>query len=780
MIHIFDKSETLQAVIPLSDVIEDTRKETLQNGAHTYEFTVPSDLPEGFSIEEEGLAVIEDLDGHFLEFRIKEVDTNKKRKTVSAESTHLELRGDILRPTSMTGTATQWLDTILAEQSRWQRGIVESVESRTHDFDEYPTLLKSEQTMRKDFVLEPRYRVKKSGSKIAARYIDWLQRRGAETGKEFVYKKDIKGLRRIGNTKEMVTALIGLGKTDENGDYLTFKDVTASDKPAGQDWVGDSDALQQWGIRQPDGTLGHVFGKYENPDETSASGLLDQTRAELKRRIGSKLTYEMDVVLLERISGYEHESVRLGDTVGIKDETFTPAILLEARVIDIKRSKVDKAKDKVVLGDYREITPNTYAFIQNVQSRLFRKEGVIDSKTRYVRSTTAPTDTTVIWVDTSVTPNIAKTYDGTAWTKATPTEAAEVQAEKTVSRGTTAPSDTTVLWLDTSVTPNVLKRYDGTAWVKATPTLADEIAESTARKWAGESGADVTGNNTANNTSNVGGTAATTVESNANNSIQDGTSYDGASLSSTGGFQSLRSDGLVRMIGNATEGFVIQNRAATTDPWEDVFFVDTNGNVKFSGGLEGATGEFSGNLTSDSVFVGSSGSPSLYLKDYNSAGDFIGWSEITSGVSGETLEFSHVTSGMISEQLFQMIFDTIYADFKGDLTVDGKITVESWNSVTFQNGWSAFNSTSYPVDYYKDVMGIVRTRGLITGGASETVAFNLPAGYRPAYDKYPICLVYDGTNYVTGRLLINTAGDVKPLFSTENYVSLDGIQFRAG
>ncbi|WP_025324512.1 hypothetical protein [Deferrisoma camini] len=46
---------------------------------------------------------------------------------------------------------------------------------------------------------------------------------------------------------------------------------------------------------------------------------------------------------------------------------------------------------------------------------------------------------------------------------------------------------------------------------------ADEINESATRKWAGESGADVTANNTAADTANVAGTAAATVRDNAAN-----------------------------------------------------------------------------------------------------------------------------------------------------------------------------------------------------------------------------------------------------------------------
>ncbi len=49
--------------------------------------------------------------------------------------------------------------------------------------------------------------------------------------------------------------------------------------------------------------------------------------------------------------------------------------------------------------------------------------------------------------------------------------------EIAIHRGATAPSDTTKLWVDISVTPNVWKRWTGTAWVKATPTELDEIAD---------------------------------------------------------------------------------------------------------------------------------------------------------------------------------------------------------------------------------------------------------------------------------------------------------------
>lgn len=74
---------------------------------------------------------------------------------------------------------------------------------------------------------------------------------------------------------------------------------------------------------------------------------------------------------------------------------------------------------------------------------------------------------------------------------------AQIGAEKAVHKGTTAPADTTKLWIDTNTTPNVWKQYNGTAWVKVTPTTAGEVgAIPTAEKGtaSGVATLDTTGN----------------------------------------------------------------------------------------------------------------------------------------------------------------------------------------------------------------------------------------------------------------------------------------------
>ena len=68
-----------------------------------------------------------------------------------------------------------------------------------------------------------------------------------------------------------------------------------------------------------------------------------------------------------------------------------------------------------------------------------------------------------------------------------------------------------------------------------------------------------------------------------------------------------------------------------------------------------------------------------------------------------------------------------------DLSANDTITTTSftpvWTTVTYQNAWATAGT---PAAYWKDPHGFVHLRGRISGGATGTVAFTLPVGYRPS------------------------------------------------
>lgn len=489
---------------------DDKQVERLDEALLTYEFSCPEDRPEAREITGEDLIAVRDLDGYFVLFVAKEITEEsgeQPTKRVFCENAALELGGKYVRPQTFSGvTAEQALNVVL-DGTRWQLGNVEWLGTRDIVVKDYMTVIALLHEMRKAFAGEFRYRVTVEGNKITGRYIDLLARRGQDTGKRFEYAKDTKGIKRIENTEEIATALIGLGKADDKGVKLTFKNVSWSkangdpaDKPLGQDWVGDDEAFQIWA---KDGR--HIEGIFEDNEETDPTRLLQKTWDALQERKNSKYTYEVDAVLLERVAGLEHEAVRLGDTVRVIDRTFDPPLTLEARVVELERSYSDPSRDKVVLGYYRERLTSTAKVIADLQALISQKEGIWETAGETItKGSTPPASPEVddLWLDTSVTPNVWKRWDGNQWVKATPTDAAEVgaetpagaqakadqaesnanaytgqYAEKKITRSATAPASPSAgdIWVDTSTMPPIWWYWDGTAWKKMTRTAFSEL-----------------------------------------------------------------------------------------------------------------------------------------------------------------------------------------------------------------------------------------------------------------------------------------------------------------
>ena len=118
---------------------------------------------------------------------------------------------------------------------------------------------------------------------------------------------------------------------------------------------------------------------------------------------------------------------------------------------------------------------------------------------------------------------------------------------------------------------------------------------------------------------------------------------------------------------------------------------------------------------------------------------------------------------------------------------------------SFLNDWVQFGlvSTDYPVTYWKDGFGVVHlSGGLKDGTVSDGVAsvpiFTLPAGYRPATVQYvPVVSTGGAPDYVpvggayleicgAASFCAGHAGEVAVFGADNDYVSLDGITFRAG
>jgi phage minor structural protein len=530
VIFLLDRDEKVQAIFTNNGspgscpYYDDVLKEDLSTGTATYEFKIPSNHEKADLVQEGYYIVRKDLDGNLRMFtimQIEETHAEQSEKYIYAEDAGLELINDIVRPNNYESKNIDEALDIVLQDTRWNRGETDYLGVQNFKFEDYPTVLNALQQLAQIYGGELRFRVEMKNGKVVGRYVDMLQQRGTDTKKRFVYNKDIESIKRTVDMTELVTALIGIGSGDSDGNYTTFKTVDYDkskgapfDKPLGQDWVGDEDALQRYGVQGK-----HIFGVFQY-ETNSPTDLLNATWNELQKRKNPKITYELDVALLERLSGLEHEKVRLGDTVYVIDETFSPPLYLEARVIQLETSFSDPTKDKCVLGNFKIAKSNITAEMRALQSKLLKKEltwdeakaradeaiaNALDAQNIANTANQAATAAQETANNALNTANTAQQTANTAQQVANTAQQVANTAQQTannalnvandaqetaneaiqqvqykeiaIPKQPTPPENPQIndLWIDTSVTPNVLKRFDGTTWVKITPTTASEV-----------------------------------------------------------------------------------------------------------------------------------------------------------------------------------------------------------------------------------------------------------------------------------------------------------------
>ena len=362
------------------------------NGENVFIFTVPANHPDSQYVVEGNLVAFKDLDNNWQLFEIKRVNDihgDGLTRTAFCEHAFYELIDDFIedkRPYNVS--ATYALEQALAG-TRWQVGHVDDLGLNSVNFY-YESVLSALQKIANTWGGELQFRIAVVGNTIAARYVDLLSARGAETGKQFVYSKDIKSIEREVDLTQVVTALYGRGKGEQieegYGRRITFEDVEWStakgdpvDKPLGQKWVGDPEALARWG--RPGGR--HRFGVFEDSEEEDPAVLLQKTWEELQRRKNPRITYKLDVADLERLTGYEHEKVRLGDTVRVIDRAFSPELLVEARVIEIQRDLLQPENTKITLGNFAPSIVDETIKQEQIRQTVSDRQGVWDRANQF-------------------------------------------------------------------------------------------------------------------------------------------------------------------------------------------------------------------------------------------------------------------------------------------------------------------------------------------------------------------------------------------------------------
>ncbi|MGX5768813.1 phage tail spike protein [Bacillus cereus] len=463
ILHVVDfKTDQIISAIQPKDYWADNRHWEIKNNIDMLEFKTFDGTPHAVTLQQQNLVLKEVRDGRIVPYVINnevEKESTDRSLTVHASGAWVQIaKDDIIKPQRIESeTVNTFIDIALAE-SKWQRGITDYSSFHTMTIDEFIDPLTFLKKIAALFELEIQYRVEVFGSQITGWYVDMIKKRGRETGKEVTLGKDLIGIRRIEHSRDICTALVGFVRGE--GDKL----ITIESINNGLLYITDSDSFQRWNAH---GKHKFCFYTPETEDQNmTPQRLMTLMKTELKKRVNSSVSYEVEAQSIGRIFGLAHELINEGDTIRIKDTGFTPKLYLEARVIAGDESFTDPTQDKYVFGDYREITdPNEELrkIYNRILGSLGNKQELIDQLDKLVK-------------DANETASNAKKESEAAKTLAEKVQENlknnTVEIIEAKNPPTTGLKPYKTLWRDISNgKPGILKIWTGAAWESVVPDV---------------------------------------------------------------------------------------------------------------------------------------------------------------------------------------------------------------------------------------------------------------------------------------------------------------------
>ena len=379
MIYLFNQTEELIDVIDKASLAEFTHTIEL-NQFDRSSFEIPVDYKPDI-IKEAQFFGFQSRDRAFCLFRISEKSYDLGLTIEGIDRAESDLHSFTIEDKRPSGTADQVLRGIL-EGTGYQLGDTNRLTVNGKMSFYYISVRQALVKIIESYGCEFRVRYTFVENKIIGRYIDLYQRFGRKTGHQFEYGSNILNVTYEESSDEVVTALIGRGKgeqnTDDNGEAtggygrrIQFKDVVWAvakgdpvDKPAGQNYVANEAARNNYGLHQ-NGVIKHRFGVYTNENIEDPVELLKATYKELQRLSVPIATFKAN--LLDLANAIEQD-IWIGDSVGIVRDQI--GIAFEARIHKLVIDKLDDNRSVAELGDYQTL---------QAKDRTTRQQAIIDA-----------------------------------------------------------------------------------------------------------------------------------------------------------------------------------------------------------------------------------------------------------------------------------------------------------------------------------------------------------------------------------------------------------------
>ncbi|MCU7525659.1 MAG: hypothetical protein HF308_14370 [Ignavibacteria bacterium] len=340
LIHVLDR-QTDEIIDTLNsnkgEYWEAIRHDSL-TAENTFDCTIDASLVKAENLAKLNRLVIQDEDGNFREYIIRYLEQTKRtQKLVQSDASFITLKkAKIIDPQTITGTTAQLAVEMALSGTEWTAGVIDYTDVQTIIIDKRTNPYDFLKQIAEIFGLEITFRVAVVGNKVIGRYVDFKIHTVGFDGKEITFGKDLIDIRRKEDSSRIVTSLLGVYKTKDGIELTTW----AEDNDAFQRWSRKGQALVDW--YEPD----------TNDDNMTNEKLYALTQNELKKRIDSIVTYDGTAASIEYVFGKEHEKIRVGQTVRIKDTGYNPPLYLEARIQELERDYITKRIKSYKIGNY--------------------------------------------------------------------------------------------------------------------------------------------------------------------------------------------------------------------------------------------------------------------------------------------------------------------------------------------------------------------------------------------------------------------------------------------
>lgn len=239
-------------------------------------------------------------------------------------------------------------------------------------------------------------------------YLDYVEKFGGLKGTAIALGVNMQSMSQESDPTEMVTRLIPLGA--KLGDTETEERLTIESVNDGKNYVIDEEAESVYGIHYATVTF---------DDVTIASALKSKGRQWLtvNNRIKQKNTVtalELGLIdkryeLLELYNSYPIENNLIGVDMSARVTSQT------IDIISPEKSSMTFGDKSTLLSDYNinqeKSTGELAERVGTVEKNFDTVKDTVNSMTKTIFSSSTPTDTSVLWIDTSETPPLAKKYN---------------------------------------------------------------------------------------------------------------------------------------------------------------------------------------------------------------------------------------------------------------------------------------------------------------------------------------------------------------------------------